>query len=125
MEYLQEARAHFITTCFLQAGVEPAGTTQVAGVEPAGTTHQAENARGATVMRKLAVDFLRPIFDDSGPLSIEVSIVRIGRTSFGVGHRESRCVGRAVRGGRSGDGGVRSGVSVAAASYRWRTRGAR
>lgn len=64
VEYLQEARAHFITECLLAA----------------------EGTRGATVVRKLTVDFLRPIFDESGPLLIEVSISRIGRTSFGVLH---------------------------------------
>nr|WP_296778544.1 acyl-CoA thioesterase [Rhodococcus sp. (in: high G+C Gram-positive bacteria)] len=64
VEYLQEARSHFITECLLAA----------------------EGTRGATVVRKLTVDFLRPIFDESGPLSIEVSISRIGRTSFGVLH---------------------------------------
>ena len=65
VEYLQEARAHFVTRCFVEA----------------------EGARGATVVRKLTVDFLRPLFDDSGPLNIAVSVDRIGRTSFGVRHR--------------------------------------
>lgn len=64
VEYLQEARAHFITQCLLEA----------------------EGARGATVVRKLTIDFLRPLFDDSGPLAIEISISSIGRTSFGVRH---------------------------------------
>lgn len=64
VEYLQEARAHFLTEC-MQA---------------------AERARGASVVRKLTVDFLRPIFDASGPLQIEVSISRLGRTSFGIRH---------------------------------------
>lgn len=64
VEYLQEARAHFITQCLLQA----------------------EGSRGATVVRKLTVDFLRPIFDESGPLLIEISVARIGRTSFGIRH---------------------------------------
>lgn len=65
VEYLQEARAQFITQCLLRA----------------------EASRGATVVRKLTVDFLRPIFDHSGPLLIEVSVSRIGRTSFAVVHR--------------------------------------
>jgi acyl-CoA thioester hydrolase len=65
VEYLQEARAHFVTRCFVDA----------------------EGARGATVVRTLTVDFLRPLFDDSGPLNIAVSVIRIGRTSFGIRHR--------------------------------------
>lgn len=63
-EYLQEARVQFIDECFGD------GST-----------------RGATVVRKLTVDFLRPILDDSGPLLIEVSVSRVGRSSFGVVHR--------------------------------------
>lgn len=64
VEYLQEARAHFITELL----------TETVG------------SRGTTVVRRLAVDFLRPLFDDSGPLSIEVTISSIGTTSFGVRH---------------------------------------
>ncbi|ORI17184.1 thioesterase family protein [Rhodococcus sp. 1168] len=64
VEYLQEARAHFLTECMQAAG----------------------GARGGSVVRKLTVDFLRPIFDASGPLQIEVSISRIGRTSYGIRH---------------------------------------
>lgn len=63
-EYLQEARVHFLDECF-----------------------GGGSSRGATVVRKLTVDFLQPILDDSGPLHIEVVVSRIGRTSFGVGHR--------------------------------------
>ncbi|MCC8927146.1 MAG: acyl-CoA thioesterase [Rhodococcus sp. (in: high G+C Gram-positive bacteria)] len=65
VEYLQEARAHFITQVLMEA----------------------VGSRGATVVRRLTVDFLRPIFDESGPLVIEVSILRIGRTSFQVKQR--------------------------------------
>ena len=64
VEYLQEARAHFLTECMQAAG----------------------GARGGAVVGKLTVDFLRPIFDDSGPLQIEVSISRIGRSSYGIRH---------------------------------------
>jgi acyl-CoA thioester hydrolase len=64
VEYLQEARVHFFEKCMV-------GCT---------------GDRGATVVRKLTVDFLRPLFDGSGPLAIEVSISRIGTTSFGVRH---------------------------------------
>lgn len=65
VEYLQEARALFITQVLMEA----------------------EGNRGATVVRKMTVDFLRPIFDESGPLLIEVAVSRIGRTSFDVRHR--------------------------------------
>lgn len=81
VEYLQEARAHFITKCFVEAaGAHPAGAAPAAGSTPVGMT------RGATVVRKLTVDFLAPIFDESGPLVITVSISRLGRTSFTVRH---------------------------------------
>lgn len=93
VEYLQEARAHFITECFLAAAAaaEGAQATQAAGVEPA--VQPGPTSRGPTVMRKLTIDFLGPIFDNSGPLVIEVSISRIGRTSFGVRHRIRDVVG--------------------------------
>ncbi len=75
VEYLQEARAHFITQCLLQAS----------RVEPAGTSSD-EGKRDATVVRKLTVGFLQPIFDESGPLLIEISVSHIGRTSFSINH---------------------------------------
>ena len=65
VEYLQEARAYFITQVLMEA----------------------VGSGGETVVRRLTVDFLRPIFDESGPLLIEVSILRIGRTSFQVKQR--------------------------------------
>lgn len=71
VEYLQEARAQFGAQCLLEA----------------------DGSRGATVVRKLTVDFLRPIFDDSGPLVIEITISSIGRTSFGVRHIVRDCRG--------------------------------
>lgn len=37
-------------------------------------------------MRKLTVDFLRPLHDDSGPLDIAMDVRHIGTSSFALGH---------------------------------------
>lgn len=63
VEYLQEGRVQFLNAVFGGPGV-----------------------RGAAVVRKLTTDFLHPILDDSGPLTIELWITRIGTTSYGVRH---------------------------------------
>ncbi|OZE35566.1 MULTISPECIES: thioesterase family protein [unclassified Rhodococcus (in: high G+C Gram-positive bacteria)] len=63
VEYLQEGRVQFLNAVFGGPGV-----------------------RGAAVVRKLTTDFLHPILDDSGPLTIELWISRIGTTSYGVRH---------------------------------------
>ncbi|OZE35233.1 4-hydroxybenzoyl-CoA thioesterase [Rhodococcus sp. 05-2254-6] len=63
VEYLQEGRVQFLNAVFGGPGV-----------------------RGAAVVRKLTTDFLHPIIDDSGPLTIELWISRIGTTSYGVRH---------------------------------------
>ncbi|MCZ4559729.1 acyl-CoA thioesterase [Rhodococcus sp. IEGM 1401] len=63
VEYLQEGRVRFLNAVFGGPGV-----------------------RGAAVVRKLTTDFLHPILDDSGPLTIELWITRIGTTSYGVRH---------------------------------------
>ena len=42
--------------------------------------------RGAAVVRKLTTDFLHPILDESGPLTIELWITRVGNTSYVVQH---------------------------------------
>ncbi|MDV6262023.1 acyl-CoA thioesterase [Rhodococcoides yunnanense] len=63
VEYLQEGRVQFLNAAFGGPGV-----------------------RGAAVVRKLTTDFLHPILDDSGPLTIELWITRIGNTSYGVRH---------------------------------------
>ncbi|MDV8022486.1 acyl-CoA thioesterase [Rhodococcus sp. IEGM 1330] len=63
VEYLQEGRVQFLNAVL-------GGSQQ----------------RGAAVVRKLATDFLHPILDDSGPLTIELWITRVGTTSYGVRH---------------------------------------
>ncbi|OZF44502.1 acyl-CoA thioesterase [Rhodococcus sp. 14-1411-2a] len=63
VEYLQEGRVQFLNAVFGGPGM-----------------------RGAAVVRKLTTDFLHPILDDSGPLTIELWITRIGTTSYGVRH---------------------------------------
>lgn len=63
VEYLQEGRVQFLNAVFGGPGV-----------------------RGAAVVRKLTTDFLHPILDESGPLTIELWITRVGTTSYGVRH---------------------------------------
>ncbi|KQU44271.1 4-hydroxybenzoyl-CoA thioesterase [Rhodococcus sp. Leaf278] len=63
VEYLQEGRVQFLNAVFGGPGV-----------------------RGAAVVRKLTTDFLHPILDDSGPLTIELWITHVGTTSYGVRH---------------------------------------
>ncbi|OZC64696.1 4-hydroxybenzoyl-CoA thioesterase [Rhodococcus sp. 15-725-2-2b] len=63
VEYLQEGRVQFLNAVL-------GGSKQ----------------RGAAVVRKLVTDFLHPILDDSGPLTIELWVTRIGTTSYGVRH---------------------------------------
>ncbi|MEK8071027.1 acyl-CoA thioesterase [Rhodococcoides navarretei] len=63
VEYLQEGRVQFLNAV-------------LGGSE----------RRGAAVVRKLTTDFLHPILDDSGPLTIELWITRVGTTSYGVRH---------------------------------------
>ncbi|MCJ0977254.1 acyl-CoA thioesterase [Rhodococcus sp. ARC_M12] len=77
VEYLQEGRVQFLNAVFGGPGVEPAERPSGSG---------GAGVRGATVVRKLTTDFLHPILDDSGPLSIELWITRVGTTSYGVRH---------------------------------------
>ena len=63
VEYLQEGRVQFLNAVFGGPGV-----------------------RGAAGVRKLTTDFLHPILDESGPLTIELWITRVGTTSYGVRH---------------------------------------
>ncbi len=67
MEYMQEARIAFLTTELRAAGAQP----------------------GAMVVRKMDVEFLRPVTDASGPLTIDVSVlhVAIRRTRSGTSLR--------------------------------------
>ncbi|WP_241384119.1 acyl-CoA thioesterase [Rhodococcus sp. CH91] len=43
-------------------------------------------ARSAVAVRKMDVEFLRPIKDSSAPLAIEVSVLHVGTTSFTIRH---------------------------------------
>jgi acyl-CoA thioester hydrolase len=42
--------------------------------------------KSATVVRRMEVDFLRPLKDSSGPLRVEMTVTSIGTTSFGIDH---------------------------------------
>lgn len=44
------------------------------------------SARGAVAVRKMTVEFLRPIKDASGPLDVEISVLHVGTTSFTLRH---------------------------------------
>lgn len=74
VEYLQEGRVLFLNAVF--AGVKPAERPEISP----------SDRRGAVVVRKLTTEFLHPILDDSGPLTIELWITRVGTTSYGVQH---------------------------------------
>ncbi|MGV8872374.1 MAG: acyl-CoA thioesterase [Rhodococcus sp. (in: high G+C Gram-positive bacteria)] len=63
IEYLQEGRVQFLNAAL-------GGSEQ----------------RGAAVVRKLTTEFLHPILDDSGPLTIDLWITSVGNTSYGVEH---------------------------------------
>lgn len=65
IEYAQEARVQFIAELFPEE----------------------ISFENSLVVRRLEVDFERPLFDHSGPLSVEVSVLRIGGASFTVRHR--------------------------------------
>ncbi|NLU63117.1 acyl-CoA thioesterase [Rhodococcus sp. HNM0563] len=60
VEYMQEGRIKF-----LQSG---------------------ELRRGAIAVRKMDVEFLRPIKDESGPLTIEIVALHVGNTSYTLRH---------------------------------------
>ncbi|MGN5239634.1 MULTISPECIES: thioesterase family protein [unclassified Rhodococcus (in: high G+C Gram-positive bacteria)] len=60
VEYMQEGRIKF-----LQSG---------------------ELRRGAIAVRKMDVEFLRPIKDESGPLTIEIIALHVGNTSYTLRH---------------------------------------
>ncbi|MFY2787751.1 thioesterase family protein [Rhodococcus sp. KRD162] len=63
VEYLQEGRVQFLDAVFGGPG-----------------------KRGAAVVRTLTTEFLHPILDDSGPLTIDLWITSVGNTSYGVQH---------------------------------------
>ncbi|MBC2587070.1 MULTISPECIES: thioesterase family protein [Rhodococcus] len=60
VEYMQEARIKF-----LQSG---------------------PFARGAVVVRKMDVEFLRPLKDDSGPITVAISVLHVGNSSYTLRH---------------------------------------
>ncbi|MFC7450834.1 acyl-CoA thioesterase [Rhodococcus daqingensis] len=62
LEYTQEARVKFFRDRVFPAGVRPS----------------------AMVVRKMEIEFLKPITDASGPVTVEVSILAVGNTSFGI-----------------------------------------
>ncbi|CAM3031208.1 acyl-CoA thioesterase [Prescottella defluvii] len=64
VEYMQEARSLFLIEGAASVGAAP----------------------GAAVVRKMDVEFLRPITDASGPVRVEVSAVRLGTSSFTLRH---------------------------------------
>ncbi|MGW0044250.1 acyl-CoA thioesterase [Rhodococcus sp. NPDC003348] len=61
-EYAQESRTRFFRDCIIGAGAPLA----------------------PMVVRKMAFDYLRPVTDETGPVTIEVSILHVGTSSFGV-----------------------------------------
>ena len=64
VEYMQEARIHFLTSELGANGERP----------------------GAMVVRKMDVEFLRPVTDASGPLQIDVSVLHVGTSSYTIRH---------------------------------------
>ncbi|MFI6432054.1 acyl-CoA thioesterase [Rhodococcus oryzae] len=64
LEYAQEARVKFFRERVFPAGVRPS----------------------AMVVRKVEIEFLKPITDESGPVTVEVSVLAVGNSSFGVRH---------------------------------------
>ncbi|MEE2031866.1 acyl-CoA thioesterase [Rhodococcus chondri] len=60
VEYMQEARIKF-----LQSG---------------------ELGRGAVAVRKMDVEFLRPLKDESGPLTVEIAVLHVGVRSYTLRH---------------------------------------
>lgn len=61
-EYAQESRTRFFRDCIIGAGAPPA----------------------PMVVRTMAFDYRRPVTDATGPVTIEVSILHVGTSSFGV-----------------------------------------
>lgn len=61
-EYAQEARTRFFRERIIGAGAPLA----------------------PMVVRTMAFDYQRPVTDETGPVTIEVSILRVGTSSFGV-----------------------------------------
>ncbi|NLE81785.1 MAG: acyl-CoA thioesterase [Rhodococcus sp.] len=64
VEYMQEARILFFTH-----------EMEIEGERP-----------HAMVVRKMDIEYLRPATDSSGPLSVEVSVLHLGRSSYTMRH---------------------------------------
>ncbi|WP_430333248.1 acyl-CoA thioesterase [Rhodococcus sp. ACT016] len=64
VEYMQEARSLFLIEGAASVGAAPR----------------------AVVVRKMDAEFLRPITDASGPVRVDVSVVRVGTSSFTLRH---------------------------------------
>ncbi|MEV0948510.1 thioesterase family protein [Rhodococcus sp. NPDC049939] len=64
VEYMQEARVHFLLSELKAAGAR---------------------AR-AMVVRRMDVEFLRPVTDDAGPLKVDVTVLRVGTSSYTIHH---------------------------------------
>ncbi|AOW94799.1 4-hydroxybenzoyl-CoA thioesterase [Rhodococcus sp. WMMA185] len=64
VEYMQEARAHFLLTELRTVG----------------------SRAGAMVVRRMEVDFLRPLTDDSGPVKVDVTVLAVGTSSYTIRH---------------------------------------
>lgn len=60
VEYMQEARIKFLRSSM--------------------------SARGAVAVRKMNVEFLRPIKDGSSPLDVEITVLNVGNTSYTLRH---------------------------------------
>lgn len=63
-EYAQEARVRFYAECGYEGG----------------------RAARAAVLRTTDMEFLAPVTDESGPLSIEIVVLHIGTTSYTMRH---------------------------------------
>ncbi|KJF21757.1 4-hydroxybenzoyl-CoA thioesterase [Rhodococcus sp. ACPA4] len=63
-EYMQEARIQFLTSKLAAHGGRP----------------------GYVVVRKMSIEFLKPVTDRSGPLNVEIFTTHVGTSSFTVRH---------------------------------------
>ncbi|WP_346764732.1 acyl-CoA thioesterase [Rhodococcus sp. HNM0569] len=66
LEYMQEARVQFLEYMAGQLGTAGAG--------------------GPFVVRRMDLEFLRPITDSSGPLAIEITVLHVGTSSYTLHH---------------------------------------
>jgi acyl-CoA thioester hydrolase len=64
VEYMQEARIQFLEAKLAPLGGRP----------------------GYLVVRKMTVEFLKPVTDRSGPLNVEIFTTHVGTSSFTVRH---------------------------------------